>query len=395
MGVITEGTAGRELSRSFQRLFTQRNVKLVRADTGIARHLEYNARQIERAVRKVQTKEWGWVGYSQGCANNWKAEIALMTGTPEQRKLLDGLVCRNQLYSAANGTPHILCLEWKISQTVADIEETFKQFQLSLSANMTRFGLEVVGWMVANPAFQAASTGYNTLHPLALVRRLWRDAHCKRGIPTNSMRNVVSEWNIPDVCLQLSNSLSRQAVRLPRSGPVVRKSEAEMLAGTMERSGGGEYNHPGGFVAVKSVSGMTNGAGKNSSAKNDDSRARTGANEDRLRRKNPSLLHHRWSTTYQPTKLFVQGDHDTQVTGAECDGWPYYTRNANALMLKQHSIANMVQHGSHWSPLSELETGAVTTNSDRQRRVFDGPKDKHLFPWVLNNARFGIISRLD
>ena len=37
------------------------------------------------------------------------------------------------------------------------------------------------------------------------------------------------------------------------------------------------------------------------------------------------------------------------------------------------------------------ETEFVTTPRDRERRVYDSPKDRHVFPWVDVNARFGLI----
>ena len=35
----------------------------------------------------------------------------------------------------------------------------------------------------------------------------------------------------------------------------------------------------------------------------------------------------------------------------------------------------------------------VTTERDRERAVYDSPKDRHVFPWIEGNARFGLIRR--
>lgn len=120
----------------------ERGVRVIRADTGTARSLEFNAKRIEEAIRlacspstlsspttasststsintststttragtSVDTNarsstcdrveaSYGLVGYSQGCANLLRAECMLKGGTPEQQRLLKGLVTRNLLF---------------------------------------------------------------------------------------------------------------------------------------------------------------------------------------------------------------------------------------------------------------------------------------------------------
>jgi hypothetical protein len=36
-------------------------------------------------------------------------------------------------------------------------------------------------------------------------------------------------------------------------------------------------------------------------------------------------------------------------------------------------------------------TEFITTERDRERAIYDFPKDRHVFPWVEVNARFGNI----
>lgn len=69
-----------------------------------------------------------------------------------------------------------------------------------------------------------------------------------------------------------------------------------------------------------------------------------------------------------------------------------YTNNRNAAMLKQCDMHGYVQRTHHWSPLRHAAE-PLNTDSDRHRAIFDTPKDRHIFPWVEVNARFGIISK--
>lgn len=44
----------------------------------------------------------------------------------------------------------------------------------------------------------------------------------------------------------------------------------------------------------------------------------------------------------------------------------------------------------HWSPLKK-EVDFITTTRDQKLALFDCAKDRHIFPWVDVNARFGFI----
>jgi hypothetical protein len=46
----------------------------------------------------------------------------------------------------------------------------------------------------------------------------------------------------------------------------------------------------------------------------------------------------------------------------------------------------------HWSPLVR-ETAFIKTERDRERAIYAFPKDRHIFPWIEVNARFGVIAR--
>ena len=124
MGVITEGKKGTELDTAFERLKQQRNVDVVRADTGTARSFEFNASRIEDAIDIAvnMNKPYGILGYSQGCANGLFCESLLNSGTPLQQSRLNAtnskLVCRQLLFSAANGSMHGPAMESKIHRYV-------------------------------------------------------------------------------------------------------------------------------------------------------------------------------------------------------------------------------------------------------------------------------------
>jgi hypothetical protein len=49
-----------------------------------------------------------------------------------------------------------------------------------------------------------------------------------------------------------------------------------------------------------------------------------------------------------------------------------------------------IQRKHHWSPLSD-EVEFVQTQRDIERALFDCAKDRHVFPWVDVNVRFGLI----
>jgi hypothetical protein len=52
--------------------------------------------------------------------------------------------------------------------------------------------------------------------------------------------------------------------------------------------------------------------------------------------------------------------------------------------------AGAIQRTHHWSPLSD-EVEFVRTAKDVEMASFDCAKDRHVFPWVDVNVRFGFI----
>jgi len=82
--------------------------------------------------------------------------------------------------------------------------------------------------------------------------------------------------------------------------------------------------------------------------------------------------------------------HDTQVSTDEALGHSILVDNAQTREFARCDMGCMVQRTHHWSPLKE-DTEFVTTERDVARAVYDLPKDRHVFPWIEVNARFGLI----
>ena len=150
MGVVTEGKKGIELADAFARLERLRGVKTIRSDTATARSFEYNAGKIEEAIESAIRigRPYGYLGYSQGCANALMAESTLLSGTPKQQLSLQGggsaLVCRQLLFSASNGSFHGPAMEKKIQRLIVMCEEFFKYQQGYVSRALSSTVLEML-----------------------------------------------------------------------------------------------------------------------------------------------------------------------------------------------------------------------------------------------------------
>ena len=133
---------------------------MIRADTATLQSVDYNAACVEKTVKDNVCTPWGWVGYSQGCANAFRAESVMLQvwrefiplrvrvfsrdfgktkllcnfpplqGTPEQQRLMSTFRCRQLLFSAANGSAHATCGDWKLLRALVDGERFLKRFQV-------------------------------------------------------------------------------------------------------------------------------------------------------------------------------------------------------------------------------------------------------------------------
>lgn len=307
MGVITEGKKGVELEAAFTRLKELRGVSTIRSDTGTARTLEYNALKIEEAIQEAVSlnKPYGLLGYSQGCANSLLAESLLLSGSPWQQKMLSTgnskLVCRQLLFSAANGSMHGPAMEAKIDRLIVMCENFFKYQQGYCSKAFISAVLEILTGILDSAAFQKfiAGGGGTFLHSGS--RAFWREAQHLPTAPTTVIRGVMEENTTPESLEMISNLLTKAA--------------------------------------------------------------------------NSQL-------------------HDSQVHVYDAVGKPVYTKNRNAKVLENCDMGGSIQRTHHWSPLFE-EVRYVETQKDHEHGMYLCAKDRHIFPWVDVNCRFGFIKYLE
>ncbi len=208
MGIITEGATGSELKETFERLEAQRGIKTIRADTPTMRSLEFNARRVEEAIRKTTTP-WGYVGYSQGCANALKAESMLRGGTPEQQALLKGLRCRNLLFGAHNGSAHGTCSNFKLQRALEEGEYFLKHYQALFSAAAIDQALKGIRLILDSRFFVHVLGGAESVSHEVCVG-LARDGQYLGHVPTSTVRGVVEEEYLPEALEFLSHVLTHQ-----------------------------------------------------------------------------------------------------------------------------------------------------------------------------------------
>jgi hypothetical protein len=83
--------------------------------------------------------------------------------------------------------------------------------------------------------------------------------------------------------------------------------------------------------------------------------------------------------------------HDSQVHAFDAVGHPTYYLNRNGRLLEKCDVGQAsIQRTHHWSPLNE-EVAFIKTPRDDNIACFECAKDRHVFPWVDVNVRFGII----
>lgn len=295
MGVITEGAEGRELEAAYQRLWQRRGIRTIRADTANVRSLDYNAARVEEAVRKATTP-WGWIGYSQGCANGLMAEARLKSGTPDQQRLLAGLRCRNFLFSAVNGSAHGTLGDRKFLEAMVEGDHFLAHYQARFSNPAIQLALRSLRLLLDSESVVLGLGGTRSLSYQGVVP-LGRDGQFAAHIPSSLVRGVVDRSILPEALEFLYNVLTEQI-----ESPL----------------------------------------------------------------------------------------HDTQVYVDDAVGHPAWIDTPWSRELRRCDMGCRVQSTHHWSPLRET-TAFITTQRDEARAVYEQPKDRHVFPWVEVNARFGIV----
>ena len=248
-------------------------------------------------------RPYGLLGYSQGCANALYTETLLLSGSPKQQEALLGskskLVCRQLLFSAANGSFHGPATEKKIQRLIVMCEEFFKYQQGYVSRALSSFVLETVNSILDSSHFHKFMGGAQTFLPDG-CRAFWRESQHLAHVPTCTLRGVMEPHTTPESLEMISHLLTKQ------SGSAL---------------------------------------------------------------------------------------HDSQVHVFDAVGYPVYHHNRNGRLLKRCSVGEgAIQRTHHWSPLSD-EVEFVRTQKDILMGSFDCAKDRHVFPWVEVNARFGFIQR--
>ena len=92
------------------------------------------------------------------------------------------------------------------------------------------------------------------------------------------------------------------------------------------------------------------------------------------------------------TKQLESPLHDTQVAAREALGHPIWVKTPHTEALAACDMGCMVQRTHHWSPIRKIVEFAITER-DEELAVYHTPKDRHVFPWLEVNARFGVIDR--
>lgn len=295
MGVITDGAEGRELEDAYRRLNEIRGATVVRVPTGLFRSLEYNAAAILKTLSGVKGP-WGSIGYSQGCANILLAESHLRGGTPAQQKVADQLVCRNLLFSAANGSVHGTDGSRRLTAALSEGERFLKYYQARYSKEFINIALRSFRSVVDSKAFVHTVGGAHSL-TLERAMQLHRDGQFTPWAATSTTIGAVKPYGVPE------------------SLEFMYHAHRRLLPGVA---------------------------------------------------------------------------NDTQVTIHDAVGHATRVRNHRTEVLHRCDIGSRVQDIHHWSPLS-AEIDKIKTKRDEERAVYDSPKDRHVFPWVEVNARFGRI----
>jgi len=218
MGVITEGADGRELEHAYRRLEERRGVRIVRSATATARSLEYNCDRIIEGISACETP-WGIIGYSQGCANALIAESTLLGGPPDRRELLEGLVSRKLLFSAANGSCHGTSGMLKFQRALVQGEKHLKHYQAVLSWEAIKGMLRLARAVLDSRAFVHILGGVHSL-TYERAREFHRDEQFLDRVPTSRTIGVVHPDQLPETLEFLYNVLREQTGSLDQDTQV-------------------------------------------------------------------------------------------------------------------------------------------------------------------------------
>ena len=159
-------------------------------------------------------KPYGLLGYSQGCANVLMAESLLLSGTPNQRHILSsnsgGLVCRQLLFSAANGSFHGPAVERKIHRLITMCEDFFKSQSGYFSRAFSSTVLAFLNSVLDSADFHKVMGGAQSFLPDG-CRAFWRESQHLAHVPTCVLRGVMEVHTTPESLEMLANLLTKQS----------------------------------------------------------------------------------------------------------------------------------------------------------------------------------------
>lgn len=211
-----------------------------------------------------------------------------------------GLVARQLLFSAANGSIHGPAGDSKMQKLIVLCEQAFKYQQGYFSRAFISATLEALNGLLDSAGFHKFTGGAHTFLPEG-SRAFWREAQHLPTVPTTVMRGVMEKHTTPESLEMLGNLLTKQ------SGSAL---------------------------------------------------------------------------------------HDSQVHVFDAVGHPNYIKNRNYDLLKACDMGGAIQRTHHWSPL-EKEVQMLRTRRDIIQASFQCAKDRHVFPWVDVNVRFGFIKYIE
>ena len=217
MGVITDGKNGKELSQAFARLERDRQVRIVRADTGNIKSLTFNTDAICREIRKIHSP-FLMLGYSQGCANMMSAEAAMYASTPEDRACLKNLVARHFIYSAFNGSSHADCGGLIYQRILSDGENLLKTYASLISTQLSNF---LFGALVKIFDMPYITTSLASLESLSWqgLEYLYKTGQYQPGVLSTEIQGIIDKY-IPETLIYMYSHFLAQADQVPSDSQV-------------------------------------------------------------------------------------------------------------------------------------------------------------------------------
>jgi len=135
-------------------------------------------------------------------------------GSPIQQHALkgvgSGLVCRQLLFSAANGSIHGTAGDAKAQKLIIMMEEFFKYQQGYFSRAFISSVLEWLNDTLDSPAFQKFLGGAVTFMPEG-SKAFWREAQHLAHVPTTCLRGVLEDHTTPESLEMVSHILTKQS----------------------------------------------------------------------------------------------------------------------------------------------------------------------------------------